>query len=582
MVRRDYFQTGFSLALGAVVLLILLYVGWQFLLAVMAIVTPFVGAVIISLLLDPLVVRIQKRFASNDRNKAVLIVFALFMICFLGLIAFLVPNLIVQTARLVSFFAPVTYRLERAPAEGGRWLTIAEEFNATNYTVRNLTNGQAYQFRVTAKDAEGHVYELPLAAATPQDKSTNGNGDAPPPTPTPSPDAVPTPVITPEADLLPARPFPETPSPAPDSPANRRQEQIQQGVDASSGVLTVIPGDGEVKMFWKPPSTVRSQFERLRATVDNWLLEHRKIGPISLPANIEALQSQYSAQISRALQQAATRFANIVTESASKLLTLVLIPILTFYILADMARLRARFLFLLPDGTRRHFLRVANDIGGSFSGYLRGMFTLSVLYGIIGTVIYFAFGLNAYALLLGFVAGLLYAVPFIGPLITLSLVAIISLAAGLPIVKILVLLAVSFGQNMVFDNFLTPRVVGKSVGLHPITTMFSLFLGGQLFGLLGMLFAVPLAASVQLSLTRLFPKLGEPVPLSVLLEGPEAEDKKVVEEISEGRPSETVSATSTPIIVSPSETQSATAPREASATLPAAPEPPGKSPYSMD
>lgn len=592
MVRRDSFQNGFSLALGAVVLLILLYIGWQFLQAVMAIATPFIAAIIISLLLDPLVLKIQKRFASNNRNKAVLLVFGIFLICFMGLIAFLIPNLIAQAARLVSFFAPVSYRIERAPAEGGHWFTVEEELSGANYTVRNLSNDRTYQFRVTAKDAEGHVSELPVVATTPREKSA----DTPSPSSTPSPSPSPSPATmpTPNTDPSPASPFSTTATPTPKPDTNRRQDEIREAQDTSVGVLTAIPGDGEVKLFWKPPATVRSQFERFRATVDNFLVEHRKIGPFSLPPSIEALLSQYSAQISQALQQSATRFAAIVTESASKLLNVLLIPILTLYILVDMARLRARFLFLLPDNTRTHFLRVANDVGGAFSNYLRGMFILSTLYGIVATIIYFLSGLNAYALLLGFVAGLFYSIPFIGPLITLTLLGIISLAAGLPIVKVGILLVIAFLQNMFFDNVMTPRVVGKSVGLHPITTMFSLFLGGQLFGLLGMLFAVPLAASVQITLGRLFPKISDPVPLSVLLQGPEAEEEK--REL--GLPTESATAASvetneaTQTAASPTvnpefqpvapTSEAATPPTETSATPPDVPEQPGKSPYSMD
>ena len=67
--------------------------------------------------------------------------------------------------------------------------------------------------------------------------------------------------------------------------------------------------------------------------------------------------------------------------------------------------------------------------------------------------------------------------------------------------------------NALFDNFVVPKVVGNSVGLNPLLTMFVLLLGGTLFGLLGMLVAVPLAGSIQAVLMRRFPKLSSATPM---------------------------------------------------------------------
>ena len=66
--------------------------------------------------------------------------------------------------------------------------------------------------------------------------------------------------------------------------------------------------------------------------------------------------------------------------------------------------------------------------------------------------------------------------------------------------------------QQLFDQVITPRVVGGLVGLHPVVSLFALTAGGQLFGLPGMIFAVPVAASVQVVLTALWPELVEPLP----------------------------------------------------------------------
>ena len=74
--------------------------------------------------------------------------------------------------------------------------------------------------------------------------------------------------------------------------------------------------------------------------------------------------------------------------------------------------------------------------------------------------------------------------------------------------------------KMVFDQLLYPRVVGGSVGLHPVVSIFALLSGATLFGIVGMILAVPVAASIQILLTYFFPKLAHPPPAQLMKEPP--------------------------------------------------------------
>ena len=116
-----------------------------------------------------------------------------------------------------------------------------------------------------------------------------------------------------------------------------------------------------------------------------------------------------------------------------------------------------------------------------------------------------------YALLVGVAAGVLYAIPYLGALTTAVVTFLIATAAG-GIGFGGWAVAATFGLNQIFDNFVTPRVVGGGVGLNPVFALFALTLGGELFGFWGLLFAVPLAASIQVILFRFFPILTEPTP----------------------------------------------------------------------
>ena len=212
--------------------------------------------------------------------------------------------------------------------------------------------------------------------------------------------------------------------------------------------------------------------------------------------------------------------------SATFVVQLILTLIITFYFLVDIDRLRARLFYLAPEKWRPMMGHVGSDVGGVFSDYLRGLLIVCALYGV--TTIGLLYGLSLfhhslaqYALLVGAAAGVLYAVPYLGSFTTALVTFIVAFAAatgdhqsGLAFGGIAV--AATLVVNQVFDNVVTPRVVGGGVGLHPILALFALVIGGELFGIAGMLLSVPIAGSIQAILFRLFPRLTQPTPAPFL------------------------------------------------------------------
>ena len=172
--------------------------------------------------------------------------------------------------------------------------------------------------------------------------------------------------------------------------------------------------------------------------------------------------------------------------------------------------------YLAPQRARAPMSQYARDIGSVFTDYLRGLLIVSTLYGIATMIALACLSLIhrqmfAYVLLIGVAGGILYAVPYIGPLVTAAVTFLVAFSAGglsFGIIAIIVTLIV----NQIFDNVITPRVVGGGVGLSPVASLFALTLGGTLFGLWGLLLSVPVAASIQAILFRLFPKLTTPTP----------------------------------------------------------------------
>lgn len=263
----------------------------------------------------------------------------------------------------------------------------------------------------------------------------------------------------------------------------------------------------------------------IQSYINNFLAHHHKIGPVVLPKNAEALGDQISAQASGLVSTAGGRVTGFLLGSVTLIVQLVLALILTFYLLLDIDRLRARFFYFMPGKHRDMTEKIGADVGGVFADYLAGLLKVCTLYGIATILLLYGLsiahhGLARYALLVGVAAGILYAVPYVGSLSTALVTFLVSFAAAAPsghgLAFGLTAVALTLVLNQVFDNIITPKVVGGGVGLHPVIALFALVIGGELFGIAGMLLSVPVAGSIQAILFRVFPKLNTPTPAEFL------------------------------------------------------------------
>lgn len=177
-------------------------------------------------------------------------------------------------------------------------------------------------------------------------------------------------------------------------------------------------------------------------------------------------------------------------------LLVVLVPVITFYLLLDWDNLVAKIDSLLPRDHAPVIRRLATQIDGTLASFIRGQGTVCL---ILGT--YYAAGLMLvglqFGLVVGFVAGLITFIPYVGAVVGGVL------AVGLALFQFwgewwwIAVVAGIFGLGQFIEgNILTPYLVGTSVGLHPVWLIFALSVFGGLFGFVGMLVAVPLAAAL--------------------------------------------------------------------------------------
>ena len=174
-------------------------------------------------------------------------------------------------------------------------------------------------------------------------------------------------------------------------------------------------------------------------------------------------------------------------------LSLFLIPILTFYLLRDWDFILKRIGALVPSSNRETVFKLARDTDDVLGAFLRGqimvMLALSIIYSVGLTVI----GLK-YAIAIGVVAGLVSFVPYLGFVFGIGLASLTVAMEPNPLLMFAGVVVTFTVAQLIEGSFLTPKLVGDRIGLHPVFVIFSIAAGGQLFGFFGILLALPAAA----------------------------------------------------------------------------------------
>lgn len=205
-------------------------------------------------------------------------------------------------------------------------------------------------------------------------------------------------------------------------------------------------------------------------------------------------------QLTDALQEQAGMVLSSIASTASGLMNIlvliVLVPVVTFYLLLDWDRMVARVDDLLPREHAPTIRRLGREIDRTLASFIRGQGTVCLILGTYYAVALMLVGLN-FGLVVGLIAGFLTFIPYVGALVGGAL------SLGLALYQfwgewwwiVAVGAIFQFGQ-IIEGNVLTPKLVGSSVGLHPVWLIFALSVFGALFGFVGMLVAVPVAAVI--------------------------------------------------------------------------------------
>lgn len=237
----------------------------------------------------------------------------------------------------------------------------------------------------------------------------------------------------------------------------------------------------------------------LQTTVVPWL------NSIGIPVgsfDINTLKETLTKYWSEVGQVAGGIFSYIKGSSAVvlQLMTnLFLVPVVTFYLLRDWDLIVARFRTLLPRRYAARVIELTLECDDMLAAFIRGqlmvMLALSTLYSIGLALI----GLEL-SLLIGITAGLVSFVPYLGLIVGIGLAGLAAFFQFHEWFPILMVILVFSSAQVIEGTVLTPRFVGERIGLHPVAVIFSVLAGGQLFGFIGILLALPAATVIMVVL----------------------------------------------------------------------------------
>ena len=232
-----------------------------------------------------------------------------------------------------------------------------------------------------------------------------------------------------------------------------------------------------------------------------------KLQSLNIPvsANINEKIAELVSSVQRYFAYILEHTAGFVISLGGNIFSFVLATALSVYLIKDAEYFADlwRKLFGLVFGKSAAGAKTTEILGivdDTFKKYIRGQLLEAAIVGVLSAVVLYLIGID-YAIMIGVISGVCNMIPYIGPIAGTVLAVIMALLSGQPVLALWATAGMILVQQ-IDNNLLAPKIVGDSVGLHPVFTMLAIVIGGNMGGLIGMLTAVPVAASVKILLSR--------------------------------------------------------------------------------
>ncbi|MBS4199763.1 AI-2E family transporter [Bacillus sp. FJAT-49732] len=179
------------------------------------------------------------------------------------------------------------------------------------------------------------------------------------------------------------------------------------------------------------------------------------------------------------------------------LFILLVVPFLSFYMLKDLDVIKRACWYMTPKKWRRNGVLFLDAVNESLGGYIRGQILVCAIIGVAAAITFGIIGIR-YPILLGIIIAITNVIPYFGPLIGAFPVVAIALMSS---VKLAIIAGVIvFVLQFIEGNILSPYIVGKSLHMHPLFIIAALIIGGEAFGIIGMIVSVPILAIIKIAI----------------------------------------------------------------------------------
>lgn len=265
-------------------------------------------------------------------------------------------------------------------------------------------------------------------------------------------------------------------------------------------IVTVVPLirqqiEGMIDNFPKYRAEIEKQFRGLTGSRFFYKLQQ------TINFDPADYMGRLSEKLTTVINNTWTSIASVVGAITEIVLTIVVVPFILFYLLKDGKNLPHYIAQFVPRSLRGQTYRVMSEMSSQISTYIRGQIIVSFCIGGLLYIGYLIIGLD-YSLVLAIFAACTSIVPYLGPAIAITPALVI--AAVTSPIMLLKMVAVWTVVQLVEGKFISPQIMGKNLHIHPITIIFVILTSGRLFGILGIILAIPGYAVLKVIFTHLF------------------------------------------------------------------------------
>ncbi|MDB5085471.1 MAG: family transporter [Bacilli bacterium] len=252
-------------------------------------------------------------------------------------------------------------------------------------------------------------------------------------------------------------------------------------------ILNALPS------FIEQMKTFADQLPRLVDQADRWL-NSLTDGTQYLPVAVRQAVEDNLAKLEQSTVRSISDFLGYMGQSVDQILMAFVIPFLVFYMLKDLKLMERAVITWFPSRYRAEWIGMLHSIDSALGAYIRGQFLVMIAVGILTYAGYLVVGLP-FALAMATLVAVLNVIPYIGgflgaaPSVLFALILSPKLAIKVVIVNLIV--------QQIEGNILSPAIVGKTLNLHPLTIILALLIGGEVGGIMGLIFCIPLVAVLK-------------------------------------------------------------------------------------